>query len=332
MAYHISSQNIQKQPAFTLIELVFVIIILGIVASIGSSIIANVYQNYLLQRATHRASLKTELAAQQIANLLSYRIPGTTIARNPADLTDNVYVTDPTNATDITHTVLEWIGADNDGFSAAVLPPWNGFCDVTASSSTAIITPGSNLALADTIYKNLSNNQVRLNGAPQYPAIFFADKNYVKDPTLSPPDIPYMALGDGTYSACLGMTAGETKSCVSTVGYAADAPEKLTFQKGATTANKLIVEHYKLAWTAYAIRQVPRSDGLYDLKLYYNYQPWEGESLNSGWPATNAIIVTGVSVFKFAESGNTFRFKLCTQENIGEDYNVTICKEKAVIL
>jgi len=319
-----------KQDAFTLVELVFVIIILGVVSSIGSSIIANVYQNYLLQRATHRASLKTELAAQQIANLLSYRIPGTTIARNPNNLTDNVYVTDPTAATDNTHTVLEWIGADNDGFSASVLPPWNGFCDVAASDASKIITPGSNLTLADTIFDNLSNGEVQLNGATQYPAIFFADKNYVKDPSLSPPDIPYMALGDGTYSACLGMT-GETPSCVSTVGSTAATTETLTFQRGATTANKLIVEHYKLAWTAYAIRQIPRN-GLFDLELYYNYQPWESEDLGDGWPATHATIITGVSVFKFAESGNTFRFKLCTQENIGDDYNVTICKEKAVIL
>ena len=72
-----------KQKAFTLLEVIIVILILGIVASIGSGIIANVYENYLLQRATYRASLKTELAAQQIANLLSYRIPHTTIAKNP---------------------------------------------------------------------------------------------------------------------------------------------------------------------------------------------------------------------------------------------------------
>ena len=328
MVVHISVPHNTKQPAFTLIELIFVIIILGVVSSIGSSIIANVYQNYLLQRATHRASLKTELAAQQIANLLSYRIPGTTIARNPANLTDNVYVTDPTNATDNTHTLLEWIGTDNDGFSAAVLPPWNGFCDVTASSSTAITTPGSDLTLANTIFSNLSNGDVKLNGAAQYPAIFFADKVYVKDPSLSPPDIRYQALADGGYAACLGMT-GETPSCISTVG--SNASETLTFQRGSGTANKLVVEHYKLAWSAYAIRPISRN-GLYDLELYYNYQPWEGEDLGDGWPATHATIVTGVSVFKFAESGNTFRFKLCTQENIGEDYNITVCKEKAVIL
>ena len=83
-----------------MIELIIVIIILGIVSSIGSEIIANIYKNYLLQRATHRASLKTEVAAQQIANYLSYRIPKTTLARNPNDITDNIYVTDRYNPYD----------------------------------------------------------------------------------------------------------------------------------------------------------------------------------------------------------------------------------------
>jgi len=130
-----------KHNAFTMLELIMVIVILGIVASIGSSVIARVYENYILQRATFRASIKTELAAQQIANLLSYRIPHTTLARNPADITDFRAVTDPTDANDTTRTLLEWIGSDYDGFSAAIKPPWNGFCDVAASTQTTIKTP-----------------------------------------------------------------------------------------------------------------------------------------------------------------------------------------------
>jgi len=53
---------------FSMLELIFVIVILGIVSSIGAEIIANVYESYIVQRAQHRASIKTELAAIQIAN------------------------------------------------------------------------------------------------------------------------------------------------------------------------------------------------------------------------------------------------------------------------
>jgi len=317
----------KKQDAFTMIELVMVIVILGIVSSIGSEIIANVYKNYILQRATHRASFKTELAAQQIANMLSYRIPGTTLARDPNDLSNNRLVTDATDKNDTTHILLEWIGSDNDGFSTALPPPWNGFCDVNASSQTTIKTPGSKLTKADTILKKLSRSSSSIN-----PAIFFrrsgSSWKYSYDSSSST-IVEYEALRpDGT--GCLGMVSNDT-SCISAVSFTDD--ETLTFTgSAATSTHKVITEHYKLAWTAYAIRPIDNGNGLFNLELYYNYRPWEGNNLNTAWPADHATIITNVSVFKFAESGNTFRFKLCAQENIGEDYNITICKEKAVAL
>ncbi len=318
--------TLAQHKAFTMLELIIVIVILGIVASIGSGIIANVYQNYLLQRATHRASLKTELAAQQIANLLSYRIPHTTIAKNPDLLSDFILVTDATYMSDYNHTQLEWIGTDNDGFSASVMPPWNGFADIDASDQSKIITPGSNLGLANSIMSNLSNGGVSLSG-PQHPAIFFRDMRYSDD---SSGNVVYYDV-----LSCMGVT-GTDNSCISAVGSTAN--EQLDFQTpGAGVADKVLVEHYKLAWTAYSICPKDRGDGIhYDLVLFYNYQPWEGEYLNgtdcSSTVGESATLITNVTVFKFAESGNTFRFKLCAQENIGGDFNITVCKEKAIIL
>ena len=318
----------KTKNAFTMFELVMVITILGIVSSIGSSIIVNIYEHYLLQRATHKASIKTELAAQQIANLLSHRIPRTTLARDPDNLSDTILVTDPTNVSDYTHTLLEWIGTDNDGFNAATPPPWNGFCDVDPSTQSTIITPGSDLTLADTIISNLSNGDVSLAGA-QYPAIFFRDQahRYTADPSTSTEKL-YDEL------SCLGMVSVDN-TCISAVGSSTD--EDLSFQTpGAAVVNKVISEHYKLAWSAYAICPRDRGNNHYDLELFYNYQPWEGERLNgtncNSTTGEKATLITNITVFKFAESGNTFRFKLCAQENIGEDFNVTICKEKAIIL
>jgi prepilin-type N-terminal cleavage/methylation domain-containing protein len=322
--------SILYQKAYTMLELIFVILILGIVASIGSSIIANVYDNYLLQRATHRASLKTELAAQQIANLLTHRIPNTTIARNPNNWADNVYVYDPTIPTDANHTALEWIGEDFDGFSTSQKPAWSGFCDVAASNQTKIITPASKLTLAFTIMHNLGL------ATGSYPAIFFRHSLYSKE---GGNDIYYSALTSGTNQACMGLVDTNT-SCISSVSQHNTSNRRLDFQTAGSASKKVISENYKLAWTAYAI--IPfrpntntvcaQGESPCDLRLFYNYQPWEGERLDNALSTiSSATILTNVTVFKFAESGNTFRFKLCSQENIGDNYNVTICKEKAVI-
>ncbi|MBD3790872.1 MAG: type II secretion system protein [Campylobacterales bacterium] len=331
---------LKTKKAFTLLELTMVIVVLGIVASIGSSIIAQVYEQYILQRATHRASLKTELAAQQIANLLSYRIPRTTIARQPANLSNAIYVTDPTNMTDNIHTQLEWIGTDNDGFSADIPPSWNGFCDVNASTQNSVRTPGSRLlnstashAAAHDILSNLSNGNVSLDAAGQHPAIFFRDRHRRYSDDIAGNEVTMKALPDGTDPACLGMVSSD-RSCISTVSAADD--ENFAFQWDNGNTQKVISEHYKLAWSAYSICPRPRGGNHYDLILHYNYQPWEGERLDgqncNPTVGESAILITNVTVFKFAESGNTFRFKLCAQESIGGDTNVTICKEKAVIL
>jgi hypothetical protein len=313
-----------------MIEVIMVIVILGIVSSIGSTIIANIYEHYLLQRATHRASLKTELAAQQIANYLSYRIPGTTIARNPVLLTDNLLVTDSTNMSDEIHTLLEWIGADNDGFSSSMLPGWNGFADINASTNLAIKTPGSDLTLANTILSNLSKDstgtsRVTLSGSNN-PAIFFRDLRYAQNTAAG-------TLTNYNPLTCMGLT-GTGTTCISTVG--SSTPETLTFGTPGGAADKVLVEHYKLASSAYSICPFDRGDNHYDLRLFYNYQPWNGTDLDVTNCTSNTIeyatIIQNVTVFKFAESGNTFRFKLCAQEKIGDDFNITVCKEKAIIL
>ncbi|MCK9546828.1 MAG: type II secretion system GspH family protein, partial [Sulfurospirillaceae bacterium] len=63
----------RKKSGFTMVELVMVIIVLGIVASIGADIISNLYTNYLRTRAVNRLQTQTEIALEQIAKRLQYR-------------------------------------------------------------------------------------------------------------------------------------------------------------------------------------------------------------------------------------------------------------------
>lgn len=326
------------RKAFSLIEVIFVLVILGVVASISSQIIAQVYENYLSQRAVYNISTKTELVANQIVNHLSYRMQGTTISKDHA-----YFLTNPSTATYGTHwelikyvdtagtdfTSIEWIGYDNDSFSATAVPGWSGIANYESplTNVNRFLTPGSQLSSASSIIKNLSNDKVDLINNPA--AIIFSTANNYYDDNRE-----YHPL-------CMGLipqAAGSNTDCIYPV--LMDSNNTLRFNR--PNEDKFISERYKLAWSAYAV--APEATGelgndnqpLYDLYLYSNYQPWNGENYLSQGTSKN-LLMTNVSVFKFSENGGVIRFKLCAQEDIGQrdpdgiPINISVCKEKAVI-
>lgn len=303
-----------------MLELVFVIVILGIVASIGSSIIVQVYESYIVQRALHRTSTKAELAATQIANRLTYRISSSVIGRIPSGTFKPIDELQPGDSD--THTVLEWIAYDNDGFSAQSIPGWSGFCDVDspATTRTNISTPGSSLDNTNTIIGKLSNSTKSITNA----AIVFAGHEYS-------PTINYIAN-------CMGFT---DNSCIYRLS--ATNPDDISLPINDNGGTLVMTDQYKLAWSAYAVvptqvtgtdltdRGFQAGDLIYDLALHYNYQPWSttgAASYDSG--SSSNTLITNVESFRFTGKGDTIRFKICIIESIG-DSTIRSCKEKAVI-
>ena len=274
------------RSAYTLLELIFVIVILGIVSSIGAELIAKVYENYIIQRAHHRAELKTELAALQIANRLRYAIPGTLYRIKNDDSLESTLLSLSAGAD--TYKGLQWVGYDGDSFEAVSTntnqPGWSGFADVedAATDINHIKTQGSNLTLANTIIGNLS-------------------------PTV----------GKSITNAFVYFPNENVPSAVN--GFAGDIISLAAPAAGTRT----IHEHYKLAWSSYAL-YVDNND---DLLLYYDFPATLAANKDNG---TNQLLLKNVTTFKFKVTGRTIRFKLCVQEEIGEDYNITACKEKAV--
>ncbi len=145
----------RMRRAVTMIELIFVIIILGIVSSIGAEIIARTYESYIVQRAQYRANAKTEWVLNQVANRLRYAIPGTVGFRTATGASFQ-YITELNTGND---KVLQWVAYDGDSFEAmsstSRRPGWSGFCDINASTASTIATPGSDLSVATNIISNL---------------------------------------------------------------------------------------------------------------------------------------------------------------------------------
>jgi len=281
-----------SKSAFSMLELIFVIVILGIVSSIGAEIIAKVYESYISQRAIQRSSIKVELAATQLANRLIYAVPGTVIGRR----LDDVYlaIDDLPGGTD--YRILQWIGTDEDSLGVG---GWSGFAETSTATATSFVSPGSSATTLNSTISSLSyTTKTSVNAA-----IFFPD-------TYTPYTVGYISGGSDITG--VNIVAGTATS---------------TFTLAAK-ATRVIKEHYKLAWTSYAVVPVNQRGNIFDLELRYNFQPWMGNEHATG---TSQLLIRNISVFKFMGTGDTTRFKICQQENIGGDFNITTCKEKAVI-
>lgn len=328
------NKNIKSLPAFTLLEMVFVITILGIVAAISSEVIAKSYESYINQRAIYRASAKTELVATQIANRLAYAIPGSIVARDDG-INANALVGIKDLVLNNTFRTLQWIGYDRDGFTTRNQgvdsgpnrrPAWSGFADLSATQRVVanpamidIRTPGSNLGL------------LNANGA--LPGII---------PSLSSHGTARTSIGSALYSKVPNLRIYGNANAYNLAGtpgiYLINAiPNNQTIRVNAP-ANSKLSEQYKIAWSSYAVvPTVPNAQGEFDLWLHYNFQPWnnEGYRVGNGNAAQRSLLLRNVTVFRFTGSENSIRFKLCQRERTGGTATsptfVTICKEKVVI-
>ena len=328
---------LHHKKAFTLLEVIFVTVILGIVASIGSSIIVQVYESYIMQRSVHNASLKTELAINQLSNRLTYRISKSLLARVPDSNgtapADALALSEVPTA-NTTHTALEWIGYDNDGFSAQTTPAWSGFADLNVSNFTQVTTIGSRLTTPDPtiVHEQMILNNLSRSAIAPAPAILFRGPDTYRNPAVSP--------SREYNTTCMHQIDGQ--GCMFPVALTAD--NTLTFVTGEgdrTTGQMVYSEFYQLAASAYAVVPLP-TDGpgpnggrliagnveVWDLYFFADYQPWNGMGYAQG---SRALLARNVSVFRFRQESGGLRLKLCTVEVTDTNNTISICKEKAVI-
>jgi prepilin-type N-terminal cleavage/methylation domain-containing protein len=295
-----------KRAAFTMIELVIVIVVMGIVASIGSDIIVNLYENYIKTKAINRLQAQSELVLNQIAKKLGSRVKDSVIARNDTTFLDYVTLTDANDS----YQILEWIGKDAESFNGIKNPGWSGFIDLDNPQTTnpTLKTIGSELNTTNSIIKSLSNNQVSLlqGDGLQKPAIIFKGNSI-----FNLDDFGWNGV-DGNYTHKVSYTAGLN--------------DVLNFEE--TNKPTEIFEQYDLAWSAYAI--VPEGDqNDFNLTLHYNYQPWEDERYDQN--ASKSVLIEHASTFKFTKVGDTIRLKLCVHDNNQSgNYDFAFCKEKVV--
>ncbi len=295
-----------RKSAFTLLELIFVIVIIGILSKFGVELLAQAYKSFIFSSINNALQSNSAAAVESIAARLQYRIKDSVIAKQPG----GAYQALASN-TDLTAPILEWVGSDIDGFrgNTAVLPHWSGIIDIDLSSSTALTSPGTDTVELNTLIGKLSDGGSGINNA----AIYFIGS-------------------DSDIQTGYGWGGAVTSQDVAMHPIRSGGGNQFIPTNGLTGADNNfngvdVYEYYQLAWTAYAVGITDYNAGTNTgtLTLWYDYQPWEGESYTNGKSAT---IMENVSTFQFKAVGSVIKIQVCVNSDVVEDYS--LCKEKTI--
>ena len=306
--------------AFTLLELVVVIVVLGIIAMMSFNAIMNIYSNYFQTRTVNELETQTEIALEQISKRLEHRIKPSVIARK----TDGAFLAlnDSGVNLDAKYEILEFIPYAYEIFNdvpsgSNKAGRYSGYADLAKSSpATGLISPGSNFSteVVETI-KDLTCRE-----DTNATCVDFTKKDGGVVAIFS--DVYYNVQDSFGYKGDI------TKLDIAKVGVKSTDGNTLEI---SGFANKQISEQYHLAYTANAIVPEQSADpkdaanGVFDLNLYYDYRPWMGEKYKSN--GEKATLAKNVTRFVFTEKNGVIVLKLCMRAKNSE---ITICKSKAV--
>ena len=319
--------------AFTLLELVVVIVVLGIIAMMSFNAIMNIYSNYFQTRTVNELETQTEIALEQISKRLEHRIKPSVIARKPSGeflaLNDSRVNLDGgyeilefiPYAYEIFNDVLSLDANDNVIEQGGKAGRYSGFVDLAKSSpTTGLISPGSNFTtgVVETIKDLTCKDDARNSKCVDFEnkdggvVAIFSDVYYEVQNSFGYKDISNLDI------AKVGVNGGQS-------GLNGNTLEISGF------GGKQISEQYHLAYTANAIVPEQSADpkdtanGVFDLNLYYDYRPWMGEKYKPN--GEKATIAKNVTRFVFTDKNGVIVLKLCMRAKNSE---ITICKSKAV--
>jgi len=300
-----------RRYAFTMIELIFVIVVMGIIGKFGVEFLAQAYKSFIFANVNHTLQSSSATTVEFIASRLQYRIKDSVIVRTDAELlTTPPGFTALSSAIDGTpYTILEWVASDIDGFRGYTTPYWSGIIDLDASSGTILESPATDTGLVNSLIKQLSYKTRSLSDAALY---FIGSHNDING---------YGWNGSGSVN--------QTTSVMHPIqAVAGQTTQFAPYPSSTNFSGVTVLEYYKLAWTAnaLAIENYDNDTEMGDLIFYYNYQPWNGQFFKND--ATRVVLMENVSTFRAMAIGDIIKIQVCTKSNLVEEYS--ICKEKTI--
>lgn len=279
------------KKSFSLLEIVFVIVVIGVIGLISSDITKNLFLSYEEQKEFDNAEFLAKIIIKQIEARLKRAIFDSITDISGNDL--------KTLHKDNNKNFFQWIDKDIEGLrgiwnGSFVAPIYSGFANLEQSNDKTIKTSDSNLMLIDSesIYMDLTGSNEL--------AIYF--------PYANSKGIIKERFYNGFNSESLFGVAIINQNTLNI-----KASSKRPYQIG---------ELYYLTNSAIAIEFF--NGNLY---LYDNYRPWLGESYING---RRNLLAENVESFEFwGESlGTIARFRVCIKGSSNSD--IIVCKEGAV--
>ncbi len=292
------------RKAFTVIEIIFVMVVMGIISAATFVSISGIYDEMVQKEATADMETGVKVAIEQVAARLSSSIKDSLVAMKIDGSCTNLQDANKDN-----EYALAWIGKSDEanmGLWDAVLgdyrPGWSGFVDVSVSGSSAISSKGSDLAGAQSIINSVTGRNDTLSTNP-ITAIYFHGSS-------------------ANENACSELFGNYAASKIYKVKIGADNE---TFAKvDKDFAN--ISEQYTMSHSAYALIR-DTTDANNPKLMLYSFRPWLGEKPSDD--KSPKIIASNVSNFGFKWDNGVFRINICESQTLN-GFTAQVCKERAI--
>ena len=355
------------KKGFTLIELVFVIVVLGIISMFGADLYTKIYKSYVHVRAVNQLEARTQNAMMLITNRLEDRIKSSTIGR---ELRTNEFVP-ISDLTDPKYDILEWIGQSVETRNINKRTPcWSGFMSMSqlrddkwkagiedagyignTRAEFNMVSLGSDFPQVARIVQNLRATAYNTPSNNTQVAVIFRVVTNDASPTS-------VNIGFGYDRAVRADGSNRVLIAVGTPSAAGSGNmegETIRINQYPLNPNndnsQEFSEQYYIAHSAYAI--VPDLGGRdsivymrdnagnvlsknFDLVLKYNYRPWSTvrDDANSYNVASSALLAEDVSLFRFKDDNGAVALKLCMRDD-GRNFDpaeldLNVCKAQVV--
>ena len=309
------------KKAFTLVELIFVMVVLAIVAGIGTDILRSLFDNYAVTAQIHRLESVANNAADTIATRLEKRVPQTTaIETNERDR--KYKPLSPLNNAAANNGKLvffrkayelerNFISAKNDGVAG---PRTSGFISELKTTTTTTTT-GDSTNFTDTV-DFVSKDAADLN-LNDYELFFSNDSSLLYENKGDHFDRYYNNSGKKSFAYRCAEGSIEFKE------------GKFTLERRGCPASTTDIVRPSMAALVHKFSLSKEIDKIY---LENNNLFLETCNIN-GANCKKSLLASGVSAFRFSALGSdpniasTIVFKLCLAEDDGE---AELCQSRIV--